>query len=895
MKTKLALSMLGIASAGHVALAGVIADAPLPGFDPNLFRTAATTQFDGFVKGYQLAVVKDGVILGWAADGVAVDRDDARDPMPMNVSVPMNVGSNVKMVSAVALLSFFEKDTSRTVSQWLDENVIDYMPQLWRNTFLGSSDPWKQAVANVTFRHILQHKSGIDDDKNIIDDGVNPANLGIQRNYHNNNFTLIRICLPYLVDPFWGQQLDQAVANRNATDLRDEFLDGELQRWFRNYMQAEVFDRVEVEKSPAISLPDGQWKSHLRPGCSHETYVTAPIVSLLKWGLPGDVPLLGDMDGDGTDDFVVWRPSTGQWFVRSWTQGVLVSGLSWGIAGDKPLVGDVDGDGAEDLVMWRPSNGKWYAKKLNGAVILTGLSWGVSGDIPLLGNVDVHKSDDELVIYRPSTKRWFAKRANGTVVFSNRNFALDGSYQPLLADPNGDEILGPVAWRPAEGEFEVTLMTSTTTLGTKTVSWGKSGDILLAGDMDGDSRDEFVVYRPSTHQWWCRDLEDRILFQGMAWGAGVVTPLLGDIDGDGQDDLVTFRNNTGRWSAAGRRYAMGYPNVDADAGIPVKHKRDPIDECNSAGGYWFSSVEYAAWAATFGGGGTFVSQAVRDLMFDDSSATTRDNRLGWQTTLDTDNEFSFVQDTYGIRYLPYHTGVDENFRSAFVRLPGGFYGFVVANSPDLSTSALAKRLLRSWITAMGGTTAQGGVTWPVFQVVPLNPNSNPTSPSLQSVNTQPGWSVEEVETENADLGSVPSGESPDTESKPELGDDQPTIRADAEDFRKVLGSPLDSTSTSESPIVFEAHMIEDRLALTFRTSSPIPDGVTVRVEACGDLEAGVWEPLATWVGGSPVWTLENPAAVVEFHDASGAITVIDSVATTPRIQRYMRLIAVGAQ
>ena len=35
-----------------------------------------------------------------------------------------------------------------------------------------------------------------------------------------------------------------------------------------------------------------------------------------QWGVPGDQPLSGDFDGDGKTDLVIYRPSTGTWYVR---------------------------------------------------------------------------------------------------------------------------------------------------------------------------------------------------------------------------------------------------------------------------------------------------------------------------------------------------------------------------------------------------------------------------------------------------------------------------------------------------------------------------------------------------------------------------------------------------
>jgi hypothetical protein len=53
--------------------------------------------------------------------------------------------------------------------------------------------------------------------------------------------------------------------------------------------------------------------------------------------------------------------------------------------GDWPLVGDVDGDGGDDLVIWRPADGLWYAKNSRNEVLFRRVQWGQMGDVPLLG------------------------------------------------------------------------------------------------------------------------------------------------------------------------------------------------------------------------------------------------------------------------------------------------------------------------------------------------------------------------------------------------------------------------------------------------------------------------------------------------------------------------------
>ena len=80
-----------------------------------------------------------------------------------------------------------------------------------------------------------------------------------------------------------------------------------------------------------------------------------------QWGLPGDQPAPGDYDGDRITDVAVNRPNTGQWFIRhSSTDFTTSESFQWGLAGDVPVPGDYDGDSMTDLAVYRPSNGTWY-------------------------------------------------------------------------------------------------------------------------------------------------------------------------------------------------------------------------------------------------------------------------------------------------------------------------------------------------------------------------------------------------------------------------------------------------------------------------------------------------------------------------------------------------------
>jgi hypothetical protein len=52
-------------------------------------------------------------------------------------------------------------------------------------------------------------------------------------------------------------------------------------------------------------------------------------------GLSGDVPLTGYFDGDFKSEKIVWRPSTGWWYIKNSAGGWTIK--HWGMNGDLPF------------------------------------------------------------------------------------------------------------------------------------------------------------------------------------------------------------------------------------------------------------------------------------------------------------------------------------------------------------------------------------------------------------------------------------------------------------------------------------------------------------------------------------------------------------------------------
>jgi hypothetical protein len=85
---------------------------------------------------------------------------------------------------------------------------------------------------------------------------------------------------------------------------------------------------------------------------------------------------------------IVWRGRTGDWFWVTSSSGYTRQGsVRWGSqsGGDIPLIGDFDGDGVDDIAVWRASNGTWFWL-LSSTAWTAGVAktWGGLGDIPLV-------------------------------------------------------------------------------------------------------------------------------------------------------------------------------------------------------------------------------------------------------------------------------------------------------------------------------------------------------------------------------------------------------------------------------------------------------------------------------------------------------------------------------
>ena len=85
------------------------------------------------------------------------------------------------------------------------------------------------------------------------------------------------------------------------------------------------------------------------------------VIGSFYYGNPGDVPFLGDWDGDGIETPGLYRQTDGYVYLRNTnTQGIADIKFFFGNPGDVPLAGDFDGDGFDTVSIYRPSEQRFY-------------------------------------------------------------------------------------------------------------------------------------------------------------------------------------------------------------------------------------------------------------------------------------------------------------------------------------------------------------------------------------------------------------------------------------------------------------------------------------------------------------------------------------------------------
>ena len=288
--------------------------------------------------------------------------------------------------------------------------------------------------------------------------------------------------------------------------------------------------------------------------------LASPLSEETSWTVPtgfsfdGTRAVLGDFIGDGRAHPSVFRRSAGEWYMMG------RGGVRYGTSTDVPAPADYDGDGRLDLAVWRPSTATWWIVP-SSTSLTTRVQWGNrnSNDVPLPGDYDGDGLAD-IAVWRPETAVWWILRSSDDYAYSTRLSIqwgqAGGADLPVPADYDGDGATDIAVWRPSTGTWWI--LPSSASFRTSArwmIQWGdgRAGDVPVPADYDGDGCADLAVWRPAGGYWWVLQSSDdyayhtRILQQ---WGDGRSNdvPVPADYDGDGIADLAFWRPATAAWS-----------------------------------------------------------------------------------------------------------------------------------------------------------------------------------------------------------------------------------------------------------------------------------------------------------------------------------------------------------
>ena len=186
---------------------------------------------------------------------------------------------------------------------------------------------------------------------------------------------------------------------------------------------------------------------------------SAGVVTSFFYGNPGDLPIAGDWDGDGTATPGLYRQSDGFFYARnSNTQGPADAECFAGDPSDVPVVGDWDGDGDDNLGIYRPSEQKFYLFTISctgspmGAAQISFL-FGNPGDNPVAGDWDAD-GITEVGLHRESTGFFYWRNTLDTGIASGQIFFGDPNDRFVAGDWGlVDGIDTPAIFRPSDLGF----------------------------------------------------------------------------------------------------------------------------------------------------------------------------------------------------------------------------------------------------------------------------------------------------------------------------------------------------------------------------------------------------------------------------------------------------------
>ena len=276
----------------------------------------------------------------------------------------------------------------------------------------------------------------------------------------------------------------------------DSYIGEDIAAFFYHpYLEFKFIRFDQTSGTTQVIYDDNSYLKRLIRCFKQKSLAFVPLLSLINFApsvrqtdfFPGEeyVFLIGDVNGDGFTELIIWQRQTGTWYTAScdlrrfpfsnrrqprfaahWALSTWAAGSHW-----VPLIGDFNGDGRDDIVAWNPQAGEWRVALSDGVKFL-----------PNPGRGDAN---------------WL------------KDWAVGKHWVPLAGDFNGDGRDDIVTWNPQAGEWRVALSEETQLIPNSDrrddrwlTSWGVGFPCKAStGDFDGDGKDDVLVVDPARGDW----------------------------------------------------------------------------------------------------------------------------------------------------------------------------------------------------------------------------------------------------------------------------------------------------------------------------------------------------------------------------------------------------------
>jgi glucose/arabinose dehydrogenase len=274
-------------------------------------------------------------------------------------------------------------------------------------------------------------------------------------------------------NPSTGWTATQLVDTPYSLSTFGEDEQGEL--YFADYAAGKIYN---LQSQPLSKDTTGVYRPSNGALFLRNSNTTGFADVAVNYGLPGDYPVVGDWDGDGTATIGIYR--NGVFYLRnSNTVGFADSVFPFGLPGDQPVAGDWNNDGRDTIGVYR--NGTFFLRNTNSSgAPNASFALGVPGDVGIAGDWDGNGTDTTGV-FRPGNGALYLKNANTTGFADVQiNYGLPGD-KPVTGDWNNDGTDTIGVYR--NGTF---YLRNTNSIGFADIVFalGLPGDMPIAGDWD---------------------------------------------------------------------------------------------------------------------------------------------------------------------------------------------------------------------------------------------------------------------------------------------------------------------------------------------------------------------------------------------------------------------------